>query len=171
MSLHARWCQYFNCCHQEVANKMSAVKFYRPVKCNLIKAVKCLLYWLLVQQHSDSRMMEDAINGIINEPTRCLRDQMVPFSGLTYSNKQWEVKTVVIAPPAARSSSPSLLWLITLQFLCARSFTSAALATARSVMVLGKCRFIIAPSTGILNVGQFNSFNLKLFELACRIGF
>lgn len=35
---------YFKRCYQGVANKMSAVKFYRPVKCNLIKAVKCLLY-------------------------------------------------------------------------------------------------------------------------------
>lgn len=51
-------------------------------------------------------MMENAINSIINEPTQCLSNQMVPFSTLTYSNKQWEVKTVVIAQtqPAVRSS-------------------------------------------------------------------
>lgn len=63
-----RSCLYFKRSHQEVANKMSAVKFYRPVKCNLIKAGKCRPYWLLVQHHSDSQMMEEAINSVINEP-------------------------------------------------------------------------------------------------------
>lgn len=38
-------------------------------------------------------------------------------------------------------------------------------------MVLGECHFIITPSTDVLNVGQVNSFDLKLFELACRMGF
>lgn len=38
-------------------------------------------------------------------------------------------------------------------------------------MVLGKCGSIITPSTGFLNVGQVNSFNLKLFKLACCVGF
>lgn len=54
-------------------------------------------------------MMEDAINSIINEPTQCLCNRMVPFSRPTYSNKQWEVKTVVIAQaqPAARPSQAS----------------------------------------------------------------
>lgn len=54
-------------------------------------------------------MMEDAINSIINEPTQCLCNEMVPFISLTYSNKQWEVKTVVIAKPqpAVRSSQTS----------------------------------------------------------------
>lgn len=37
-------------------------------------------------------------------------------------------------------------------------------------MVLGKSRFIIAPSTGIQNAGQVTSFNLKLFELAGLVG-
>lgn len=34
------------------------------------------------------------------------RNQMVPFSSQTYSNKQWEVKTVAMAQeqPAVRSS-------------------------------------------------------------------
>lgn len=96
---HAPRCPYFIHRHQEVANKMSAVKFYRPVKCNLIKAVKCLVYRLLVQQHSDSRMMEDAINSIINEPNQWLSNQMVPFNSLTCSNKQREEKTLVIAEP------------------------------------------------------------------------
>lgn len=152
---------------------MSAVKFYRPVKCNLIKVVKCLLYRLLVQQHSVSEMMEDAINSIINEPTQCLCNQTVPFSSLTYSNKQWEVKTAVIAQAqsAARPPSKSLSWLIMLQVLHARSFTSAALATMRSLMALGKCCFIITPRTAFLNMGQVESFNLKLFELACCTGF
>lgn len=114
-------------------------------------------------------MMEGAINSIINEPTLCLCNQKVPFSSLTYSNKQWEVKTVVIAQaqPAVRSSQARL---ITPQFLHARSFTLAALETARSLMVLGKCGSIITPSTGLLNVGQVNSFNLKLFKLACCVG-
>lgn len=94
MRPHAPHRPYFKHSYQEVANKTSAVKFYRPVKCNLIKAVKCLPV-LTACATTDSRMMEDAINGIINEPTRCLCDQMV--SVLTYSNTQWEAKTVVIA--------------------------------------------------------------------------
>lgn len=106
MPLHAPHGPYFTHSYQEVANKMSGVKFYRPVKCDLIKAVKCMVHWLPVQQHSDSRMMEDAINSIINEPTQCLCNQMNPFNGLTYSNKQQGVKRAVIAQPqpAVRSS-------------------------------------------------------------------
>lgn len=57
------------------------------------------------QQCSDSRMMEDAINDIVNEQTGCLCNQMNPFDSLAYLNKQREVKTVVIpqAQPAVRS--------------------------------------------------------------------
>lgn len=46
------------------------------------------LHRLLVQQHSDSTVMEDAINGILNEAAQCLCNQKVPFSSRTYSNKQ-----------------------------------------------------------------------------------
>lgn len=58
-----------------------------------------------LQQRSDSRMMEDAINDTVNEQTGCLCNQMNPSDSRTYLNKQWEVKTVVIpqAQPAVRS--------------------------------------------------------------------
>lgn len=121
---------YFKHSYQEVANKTSAVKFYRPVKCNLIKALKCLLYWLLVQQHSDSTVMEDAINGIINEAVQWLCNQIVPFNSWTYLKKQWGVENSGDSTGTAGSTFlPSFSRLITVQFLSVRSFTSAALAT------------------------------------------
>lgn len=120
---------------------MSEVKFYKPVKCNLIKTAKCLLNWLLVQQHSDFRMMEDTINNIFNEPTPCLWNKRFSSAvSLTLTNGgKWRL-VIAQTQPAVRSSQA---WLIILQFLHARSFTLAALETVRSLRFLEKCCFII----------------------------